>query len=158
MTFTEKYPSLKEQEVDRPEGVNVPYEPICLNISEQILKDKGGISLTLNEVAPTINHIWKHSNRGGFVRTYLTKEGKEFKERLAAKVPKGFKPIEGTCRVELDLTFPTKRKNDIDNYCKAILDALNRKVYVDDSQIIELLIRKHYEKNQPKIKIKIEPY
>ena len=35
-------------------------------------------------------------------------------------------------------------KRDIDNFCKFVLDALNKKLYVDDSQIIVLIAKKSY--------------
>lgn len=47
-------------------------------------------------------------------------------------------------KVELNLYPPTKAKRDIDNYSKAILDALTEGgVYEDDSLIYHLDIKKH---------------
>ena len=37
-------------------------------------------------------------------------------------------------------------KKDIDNFCKFVLDALNKRFYNDDSQIIELCATKLYKK------------
>ena len=39
-------------------------------------------------------------------------------------------------------------KRDIDNFCKFVLDALNKILYVDDSQIISLESKKYYTKNR----------
>ena len=39
--------------------------------------------------------------------------------------------------------FPTKRP-DLDNLCKAVLDALNEVAYKDDSQIVTMATRKNY--------------
>ena len=39
--------------------------------------------------------------------------------------------------------FPTKRP-DLDNLCKAVLDALNGVAYQDDSQIVTMATRKNY--------------
>ena len=39
-------------------------------------------------------------------------------------------------------------KKDIDNFCKFVLDALNKRFYNDDSQIIELCATKNYTKNK----------
>lgn len=49
---------------------------------------------------------------------------------------------------------PTK-KPDIDNITKIILDALNKFVYQDDTQVIELIVKKYYA-NTPKVYVKVE--
>lgn len=112
--------------------------------------------IELNEVPPSVNHIWKHRIAGHRAITYLTKEGQEFKDRLSAQVPKEHNPMKGQVKVTLTLIFPNKLRRDIDNYCKGILDAMNHKVYLDDSQIKELRVTKEYEKNHPKIIVEVE--
>lgn len=119
-------------------------------------KSGGELRITIPELAPSVNHIWKHSNRGGFVRTYLTKEGREFKDRVSSAVPEGHVPYAGPLRMELELVFPNNIRRDIDNYTKGILDGLNHKAFEDDSQIQELVIRKRVEKNKPAIHIIIQ--
>lgn len=44
---------------------------------------------------------------------------------------------------------PTK-KPDLDNIAKAVLDGLNGVAFVDDSQVIRLVVEKHYSE-QPKV-------
>lgn len=112
--------------------------------------------IEMNEVPPSVNHIWKHRICGNRAMTYLTKEGKEFKDRISALVPKDHKPFRGDVSVYLLLVFPDKRRRDIDNYCKGILDGMNHKVYLDDSQIKELYVRKEYDKNKPKIIVYVD--
>jgi Holliday junction resolvase RusA-like endonuclease len=48
-----------------------------------------------------------------------------------------------------------KTKVDIDNICKAILDALNKIAYDDDGQIVELHAKKLYSEN-PRAEIILE--
>ena len=50
--------------------------------------------------------------------------------------------------------YPVTRP-DLDNYIKTVLDALNNRVYADDSQIVELHATKAYG-NPPRIDIEIE--
>ncbi len=114
------------------------------------------ITIEIQEKPPSVNHVWKHIVKGRFARVYLTKEGREFKERLSNKIPLDIKPFEGPVKVEIELTFPNNLRRDIDNYSKCILDALNKKVFIDDSQITELIIKKNVEKNKPNIKIIVE--
>jgi len=110
------------------------------------------ITIEIQEKPPSVNHIYGHRGR----MVYLTKEGRDFKERLASKIPKSIRPFEGPVKVEIELTFPNNLRRDIDNYSKGILDSLNKKVFIDDSQITELIIKKHVEKNKPNIKIIVE--
>jgi Holliday junction resolvase RusA-like endonuclease len=49
---------------------------------------------------------------------------------------------------------PTK-KPDLDNFQKAICDALNRIVWVDDSQIVEVLCKKFFDL-APRIEIRVD--
>lgn len=46
-------------------------------------------------------------------------------------------------------------KPDVDNYVKAIKDALNGVCYVDDSQVVVLMISKYYSR-EPRVEIVIE--
>lgn len=48
-----------------------------------------------------------------------------------------------------------KKKPDCDNIGKIICDALNGIVYHDDSQVVDLEIRKYYS-DEPKVKIRME--
>lgn len=44
---------------------------------------------------------------------------------------------------------------DVDNYVKAIKDALNGVCYKDDSQVVVLFIAKHYSR-EPRVEIKLQ--
>ena len=47
------------------------------------------------------------------------------------------------------------KKPDADNFAK-MLDALNQVVWIDDSQIVDLRVQKHYS-NQPRMVIRVGP-
>lgn len=53
--------------------------------------------------------------------------------------------------------LPTK-KPDVDNIAKTILDALNGVIYRDDSQVVELVIKKSYIESLPYVGIKLTTY
>lgn len=90
---------------------------------------------------PTINQYYRakvvkgrpviYKNDGGYFKQ-VTYELFQF----ANKVPTD-KPL----LVEIMFHFASRRKQDIDNRLKALLDSLNGLVWADDSQIIDLRVR-----------------
>lgn len=66
-------------------------------------------------------------------------------------------PFKCDLAITLNLYHGTKRKFDIDNANKLIFDALTGIVYEDDSQIVELTIRKSYDKERPRAELQIFP-
>jgi crossover junction endodeoxyribonuclease RusA len=88
---------------------------------------------------PSINCYWRKSPRG----MYITKEGKDFRQRVAEIVAERQAIKFGDARlcVALTLHMRDRRAADLDNRCKAIFDALEHAgVYDDDSQIDELFV------------------
>jgi len=64
-------------------------------------------------------------------------------------------PTTEPVRVELRFWRGDKRRCDIDNLIKAVLDALNGVVWEDDEQIIELLAYKNHNKSRPRVDIEV---
>jgi len=62
-----------------------------------------------------------------------------------------------TYRVGIDFYLATRRRVDLDNLTKTVLDALNRKAWADDTQIYAITARKHISKEtEPHTIITIE--
>ena len=122
---------------------------------KKLFEERRETIVSLDQAPPSINHYYGKPIIKRFVSVYVTKEGKQFKKDLDAQVIDQIL-FAGDLKVTINLTFPTRRKNDIDNYNKAVLDALTGLVYVDDSQIVELHVFKKYVKNKPKTMIVIE--
>ena len=99
----------------------------------------------------------KVSTRGGFAKAYIPKDHPihAYKEavRLAAKIAMaGLTPVEGpvSLRVCFCIARPKShskarradhnhtQKPDLDNLCKALLDALNGICWADDSQVCQI--------------------
>ena len=91
-----------------------------------------------------------------FGHTYTPKETREY-EKSIAEAYTGKLFAEGPLRITLAFNagwtkitieelkpkrVPSKLRGDIDNYAKAILDALNGVAYTDDKQIVSLELRK----------------
>ena len=78
-------------------------------------------------------------------RVLLSTEGREYRKAVDAVVRsvKGRLRIERRINVEIMAYPPDKRRRDLDNVQKAILDALQHScVFDDDSQVDDLWIRR----------------
>ncbi|MDE7240282.1 RusA family crossover junction endodeoxyribonuclease [Desulfovibrio sp.] len=97
---------------------------------------------------PSVNHYWLNriaETKAGrkYVQTYISAAGKAFKRKVgrAVRIQLGQQPgpIMGNCRLYVALHAPDKRRRDVDNYAKALLDSLTEAgVWADDSQIQDL--------------------
>lgn len=100
---------------------------------------------------PSVNTYWrKGRTKGGKPVTFLSPKAKEFRVDVLAAVqlnsmtpPPWLLPLKGRLAVHIELTAPTKRKYDVDNFCKGTLDALmHAGVFEDDEQIDELRVKR----------------
>jgi crossover junction endodeoxyribonuclease RusA len=90
---------------------------------------------------PTINHYWKTRCVNGRPIVYATPAAKAYREAAADQRPTA--PLLGRLAVSLELTMPDRRRRDIDNAAKAVLDAISHAgIWQDDSQIDKLLIER----------------
>ena len=95
---------------------------------------------------PTANHYWRYG-RG---RWYIAKAGKAFRDavqaevlalRMTGQMPR--EPLRGRVRLLVTVYPPDGRRRDIDNICKALLDALQHAgVYDDDRRVSRLSIKR----------------
>jgi len=102
--------------------------------------------------------IYRSSCRGRFPTRYMTKQGKELKEQYKLEAKEQYKEeiISGDCELEITLFFKDKRRRDVDNFNKLILDSLQGIVYEDDKQIQKLIIVKDYDKENPRTEVIIK--
>ena len=112
------------------------------------------IIINLPLLPPSVNTIWVNIPKG----RRMSDKGKLFKQQAYYLIKEQYKgqTLEESVKVTIELHFKTKHKRDIDNYNKAILDALNGIVLVDDSQIVELNVKKYTGTGKDEIKIQIE--
>jgi crossover junction endodeoxyribonuclease RusA len=86
---------------------------------------------------PSVNNYWIHRGRG----TFISDRGLSFIKsvKVAIVQAKIYKPMLGKLHVSIKLFPPDKRRRDIDNVLKSILDALTKGgLTVDDSQVKKL--------------------
>lgn len=116
--------------------------------------------------------------KGAFVSTYTDSDTVANENRIAAvarAAMRGIKPLEAPLEVLIELrmqipvswskkkqvaasagTVRATKKPDIDNVVKSILDASNGIVWVDDSQVVVITVRKLYHA-EPCVVIAVRP-
>ena len=90
---------------------------------------------------PTVNNYYSHTRNGVFI----SKKGKAYRRAAAAEffnqTGGAFAPLDSPLLVEVLLFAPDRRKRDLDNYMKCLLDALTHcGLWLDDSLIDQLFI------------------
>ena len=90
------------------------------------------IKLTL-PYPPSVNRLWRHVGK----RVLVSKEGRQYRNRVWMELRMAnIKPIEGPVSLEIILHPPDRRKRDLDNCLKSILDSLQHGgAYYDDNQV-----------------------
>jgi len=111
--------------------------------------------ITLTGNPKSTQHIYRYACRGNFPTMYMTAEGTALKEQYFWEVKSQWrkKVITSPVTIEVTLYFGDKRKRDIDNFNKLILDAMSGVVWKDDSQITEMKTSKRYDKDKPRVEI-----
>ena len=94
---------------------------------------------------PSVNHYWRRVGP----RTLISREGRTFRKNVCALLSPGNgngprkPPAGGRIALAMDAFPPDRRRRDLDNIQKPVLDALEHAgVYEDDSQIDLLVTRR----------------
>ena len=88
-------------------------------------------------------------------RVLISKDGREFKKEVDLLL-NNYEKILGKIKLTLILYFKDKRKRDLDNYNKVLIDCLKNKLFEDDDQIYQLYMEKHIGCGYNKICINVE--
>jgi crossover junction endodeoxyribonuclease RusA len=83
---------------------------------------------------PSTNHYWRHVGR----RVLISREGRQYRQAVAELAAAESWPKFGAQRisVQIEAWMPDKRRRDLDNLLKSLLDSLTHAgVWDDDSQI-----------------------
>jgi len=85
---------------------------------------------------PSLNHYWRRVG----AKTLISRGGRAFRIAVCSILAaRGVRPMSGPLEVYLDIYPPDRRRRDVDNFQKALLDALaHGGAYHDDSQIVHL--------------------
>jgi Holliday junction resolvase RusA-like endonuclease len=138
---------------------------------EQLIKRVGEIIMVKREIEMpvfflripgdpiSINHYYGNraitKGKFSFITKWVTPKGVAYQNVIKLcklhdkdnNMIKDWKPIVGNIDMTVRYYFNDKRKRDIDNYLKCMLDSLKGYVYIDDSQVCKLTIEKYNTEN-----------
>ena len=106
---------------------------------------KGAIALSL-PFPPSVNSYWRAPNKGPLKGRHLVSaDGRKYQSAVSASVIEQLRRMPKPIIVELEVTItlfpPDARRRDLDNYNKALFDALTQAhVWQDDSQVKRMLV------------------
>jgi len=107
---------------------------------------------------PSINHYWRRVGP----RTLISREGRTFRKNVCALLGGGGPrkpPSGGRIALAMDAFPPDRRRRDLDNIAKPLLDALEHAgVYEDDSQIDLLLIQRREVVKGGTLDVRVEEF
>jgi crossover junction endodeoxyribonuclease RusA len=90
---------------------------------------------------PSVNHYYRHVGP----RVLISKAGRKYREAVISQLRScGIKPLDGGIELFLEAYPPDRRRRDLDNLLKCVLDSLQHAgAYHDDSQIMKITAEKH---------------
>lgn len=111
------------------------------------------IRVKLNGTPPSTSHIYFHKGH----TVYMSALGKTTKEGYQWEMKSQYKgkPLLEPISVVAEFFFKDNLRRDVDNYNKLVLDAASGVLWKDDSQIVELIIRKFVDKKKPRVELVI---
>ena len=101
---------------------------------------------------PSVNHMYRRAGN----RVVLSHEVRDWRERahwylrLAGIVA----PLEGPVAVTV-IAYRPRRRGDIDNLAKAVLDALNGFAFGDDGQVVLLTMSRYDDARNPRVLVRV---
>lgn len=103
---------------------------------------------------PTVNTYWRQWQG----RTLISKQGREYRAAVADQVliQRGAKHIDHAVRVDIQAFRPDRRRRDLDNLLKAVLDSLVHAGVMEDDALIEDLRIYWADEVGGMVKVKIE--
>ncbi len=113
---------------------------------------------------PSVNTYWRAPNKGPLAgRHLISAKGRAYQSAACAAIVEQLrrlpKPTTTAAAVEITLFPPDARRRDIDNYNKALFDALTHAgVWEDDSQVKRMLVEWGLVTKQGRVEITISKY
>ena len=104
----------------------------------------------------------KQSTRFGNKRAYLDPKIEAWQQAVtweakAAAQMADWDMLTGDVAARLIFYLPDRRRRDIDNLSKAVLDAMNGIIYKDDTQVQKLVVDKKVSRDKPGVFVIVRP-
>lgn len=110
---------------------------------------------------PSVNNYYGHHCKFRHASIYIKPKGKEYRKQVLAYILKNNYQFQANIPLSITIKInpSSKRKWDLDNRLKSLLDALTHaKVWEDDSLIYKLTVEKGEVVENGKVTILIERY
>lgn len=110
-------------------------------------------------IPPTVNNYYVKTRNGVFI----SKAGKAFREKAAEDIIQqvGGVHLTGHFHVEIIMFFNDRRRRDLDNYLKALLDAITHSSLWSDDCLVDQLVIMRGRTDSPKresyVRVEIGP-
>ena len=107
------------------------------------------------EGKPVPKQSYRHSKNGGYTSPRV-KAWQEHVAWIAQSEMRGEPTLTGDLAVSMTFSLHDRRRRDLDNLSKGVLDAMNGIVFDDDRQVVDLHLRKQYSKEHPGVFVKVK--
>ena len=111
------------------------------------------------EGTPRPKQSFKFKKGDGTYRPFTPKLVKAWQNEVAWAAKQemiGEDPLLGELAVSMTFHLPDRRRRDLDNLSKGVLDAMNGIVFDDDQQVVDLHVYKRLSKKYPGVSVKVE--
>lgn len=110
---------------------------------------------------PTVNTYWRHVGN----RVLVSKAGRTYRKAVAGVLAERraerkcyHSSLTGELEVSIIVYPPDKRRRDLDNICKALLDAMEHAgIYENDNQISRLIVERGGKVDGGGVDVMIQP-
>lgn len=101
---------------------------------------------------PTVNTYWRKFNN----RMVISAKGRQYRKDVM-ELLEGCRTLHGRLKVTIIATMPDRRKRDLDNILKSLLDAMDHAgVFDDDEQIDQLHVFRSVVEKPGNVAVSIE--
>lgn len=87
---------------------------------------------------PSVNHYWRHVVMGKRVTTLISAPGRKYSAAVQGEVllQKAARRINSHVAMTVLLHAPDRRRRDVDNYAKSLLDSLVKSGVLEDDSVV----------------------